>query len=128
MGYLDKKGLTYLWGKLKSAFIGKWGDVVRGEYTFRRSASNPDQIIINGEFAEDGSIYFNAGGSTRLSICVDQNIQGGIYLTAGLPSNGDTPGVLSNLGSPIQPLDAANKQYVDSSIAAAITRAIEEAY
>ena len=89
-----------------------------GTYTFQRSQTQVDAIIINGDFSPMGSIFFDDDGSAQLFVCSDQNIKGGVYLATRAPTNGD---ILANLhvstpGKSYPDTCVATKKYVDQSM------------
>lgn len=94
------------------------GGQATGTYTFQKDGP-ANRVVINGEYSPDGSVAF-PGGSSVLNLYVDENIEGGVYLTAGMPNSGDSPARLGNVQAPINALDAANKQYVDKIIPSGI--------
>ena len=94
------------------------GGQATGTYTFQKDGP-AHRVVINGEYSPDGSVAF-PGGSSVLNLYVDENIEGGVYLTAGMPNSGDSPARLGNVQAPVNALDAANKQYVDKIIPSGI--------
>lgn len=95
-------------------YLKRTGDRGVGKYIFQREGDT-DVIIINGDFSPQGSIYFNAGGSDTLYVCRDQNIQGGTYIAAHKPINGDTLSYLAAL-DPRSDEEVATKKYVDQQL------------
>lgn len=155
MGYLDSNGLAYLWGKIKSALSGKQNKLTgtAGQVV----GFGADGEAVAQDAVESVFEFAQSGGYEGTEAQLAENLSNGPWMKACMPlisfeDNKDfgaaigsedkvillqngvywfyNNGVHTQVGvaGPTEASHAATKKYVDDAIAAAITRAIEEAY
>ena len=147
MDYLDKTGLAHLTGKLKTQIAGKAdanhthtpasiGAAASGHVADKANPHGVTAAQVGALSTSGGTLYGPLSFSGMFPLTFDSSAYrqwgsinfSGTGISFGMGSDHTGPGKISNVSTPIDALDAANKQYVDEVVAAAITGAIGGSY